>query len=296
MSDAYIGQRCNCCGKVLAEGDEYIICPGCFRPHHISCWMEKQGCSTPGCEEQSPEEKARLERQKRAAAMAAAEEARRAAAEAEAPAFREEPTPPKKKKGKGLIALAVIAAIFAGIFFFSPKKLLERGDYKMAITLSIAPDSKRDAIMENAVAYCSAKAMDGLKDPSSFELIDAWYKDGDVVLNVRGTNSFGGKVSNYWLYTYETNKDEFNLYTTFSDLDEKEYKSYDDTSELAEKLLYNAALNSVVKPMVKDSGCKLSKAGVKRINDLFKADKLIDIDLALPDEYPQGYYQRQNTK
>ena len=86
MNNVYVGQRCNCCGKEFTAEDEFIICPACFAPHHVSCWLEKQGCSTEGCSEQSAEEKARLEQKKRAAKLAAAEAAKAAAVHAADPA------------------------------------------------------------------------------------------------------------------------------------------------------------------------------------------------------------------
>ena len=55
--DTYVGKKCNRCGLILKEDDEVIICPACLKPHHTGCWIDFQGCATPGCIEQSPEEK-----------------------------------------------------------------------------------------------------------------------------------------------------------------------------------------------------------------------------------------------
>ncbi|MBQ7146560.1 MAG: hypothetical protein IJR95_07320 [Lachnospiraceae bacterium] len=52
--ESYFGKKCNCCGKILTAEDEVILCPICLQPHHVSCWMEKQGCSSSGCPEQNP--------------------------------------------------------------------------------------------------------------------------------------------------------------------------------------------------------------------------------------------------
>lgn len=53
--ESYYGKICNCCGKELRPEDEVIICPACKKAHHVSCWIEKQGCATEGCTEQNPE-------------------------------------------------------------------------------------------------------------------------------------------------------------------------------------------------------------------------------------------------
>nr|MBQ6241784.1 hypothetical protein [Lachnospiraceae bacterium] len=77
--EPYIGQPCNCCRRILNEEAAVIICPACRRPHHVACWIERGGCSTPGCSEQSAEEKQRYQmmQQQREAQLRQAESAKK---------------------------------------------------------------------------------------------------------------------------------------------------------------------------------------------------------------------------
>ena len=124
MNNVYVGQKCNCCGKVLTEEDEFIICPACFRPHHVNCWMEKQGCATPGCTEQSEEEKARLERKRNVEKLAAAEAAKAESLRREEPAPAPASAPPAadpspQVKSKLPVILAAAAAVIVLIILLT---------------------------------------------------------------------------------------------------------------------------------------------------------------------------------
>ncbi len=198
--------------------------------------------------------------------------------------------PVKKSKTKfiligivGCVFLISIIAFFA-LFFLprmlvSPDDLMARGDYKKAYSYANA-EEKEEVLKENMIAYICKDVPDALKNPSSFELRNAWYDPSEqrIVLEVGGTNSYGGVISNYWYYTYQTDEQEYGLWTTISDMDDEEYDLWDDSEETLEKLLNNAA-RSVIRKMREQDSLKLSKAGINRINDLFQNDILDDVEL-----------------
>ncbi|MBU9745049.1 hypothetical protein KTH81_14575 [Lachnospiraceae bacterium ASD3451] len=45
----YIGKVCPYCKTAFTEYDDLVICSKCEMPHHKSCWIENQGCTTFGC-------------------------------------------------------------------------------------------------------------------------------------------------------------------------------------------------------------------------------------------------------
>ena len=175
MSNVYVGQRCNCCGKVLTEEDEFIICPGCFKPHHVSCWMEKQGCSTEGCSEQSEEEKARLERKRNAEKLAAAEAAKAESLRREEPAPAPASAPPaadpspqvKSKLPLILVAAAVVILLF--VFLTRGKvnfnKLYE--EYCSSVWATVGSDGSYLSVDTNPFD----RDDDGLAYPAAYEAI-----------------------------------------------------------------------------------------------------------------------------
>ena len=130
-----------------------------------------------------------------------------------------------------------------------------------------------------------------MKDPDSFKLRDAWYDaDGDrIVLKIQGANSYGGDVTNYWFYTFSDEDQEYRLWTALSDLDQEETKSWDDKSDIIEKVLKNAAKKSV-QEIMDEKDYKLDKEVIKRINDLSEKDMLDDVKLLdeVPSLYPMG--------
>lgn len=161
----------------------------------------------------------------------------------------------------------------------SPDDLMTRGDYKKAYSYASA-EEKDEVLKENMIAYICKDVPDALKNPSSFELRNAWYDPSErrIVLEVGGTNSFGGVISNYWYYTYQTDEQEYGLWTTISDMDDEEYDLWDDSEEKLEKLFNNAA-RSVIREMKEQDSFKLSKNGVNRVNGLFQNDMLDDVVL-----------------
>lgn len=163
---------------------------------------------------------------------------------------------------------------------------MSKGDYKRAYQIAPDNESKELVKIENIVAYYCAYSANNLKDPSSFELRDAYCNlgtnddgstTGQLVLYISAANSYGAKVTNYWLYTYDNEENEWQYFCSVSDLENDEYSVYDDDDDKLEKLLDNLGRTSIKKTM--QNGQKLNKDGVKRINKLFEDDKLDDVSL-----------------
>lgn len=179
------------------------------------------------------------------------------------------------------ILVVVLAIVLVPEIFKSADDYMALGNYEKAYSVAKA-DDKDDVFAENAVAVCSNMASEGLKDSASFELRDAWYQEGKIILLVAGNNSYGNKVTNYWYYTYDEDDKDWGLYTTFTDLSEETTYSWDSDSEKMEKLLKNAVLSSTVIPMTSNKSLKLEKDSIKRINALFESDLLDDVVLIEP--------------
>ena len=43
------GRACLACNIAISPGQEALTCPRCRAPHHLSCWIERGGCSRRGC-------------------------------------------------------------------------------------------------------------------------------------------------------------------------------------------------------------------------------------------------------
>ena len=264
---------CANCGATLEEGQEF--CHKCGTP-------KKNVCAKCGAELQEGQEFCPKCGQKAGLAVdnnvaSAIDQFNSDVAKANA----------KKKKTPIIVGVALVILVLAALafktvapkIFVSVEQLCEQGNYEKAYAK--ANDEEKELVYaENLIAVMSAKAADGLKDKSSFELRDAWFdKDRQaVILQVGGKNSYGGVVTNYWYYMYDEDDKEYQLFTTLSDLDEESYSKYDDTDEMLEKLLKNVARESV-KKIINDSSKKLDKKSVKNINNLFKEDKLDYVDL-----------------
>lgn len=191
----------------------------------------------------------------------------------------------KTKKGtksnKKIIIIAgavvvVLLLIFAPMIIVSTS--LSNGNYKTAYFFKIG--SKEEIVRENEVAYICEDIVNSLKDPSSFELREAWYDDEDdsYVFSIGANNSYGAKIQNYWYYTYDEDDHEYQLWTTLSDFDEEKTYSWDDSSDIIEKVLKNAA-KRVVKEIVRDDSLKLDDSICDNINQLFDEGKLKKIEL-----------------
>jgi hypothetical protein len=161
---------------------------------------------------------------------------------------------------------------------------IAEGNYADAYNITEDEEQKKSIYIENIVAHVACDVPSGLKNPSSFELNYAWYDEESniVILDVQGTNSYGGSVGSYYYYKWYDDDEDFLLYVSLSSLEEEEYSSYDDTSDKLEKLLKNAA-RGVVSDIINDKDLKLDKSSVENINQLFEEDLLEDIPL--PENY-----------
>ncbi len=191
----------------------------------------------------------------------------------------------KKNMKKIIIILIVVAGLIImgkqvlPKIFISTDELLEQGEYEKAYKKASTKE-KEDIESENLIAVLCNDVIEGYKDPSSFELRDAWY-DRDkkvVVLKTGGKNSYGGIVFSYDYFTYSEEEGKYEYYCSLSDLKKEETSKYDDYEETLEKILKNAA-RSVVSEVINKNDCKLSNDSVKNINRLFKEDKLEEIEL-----------------
>lgn len=196
---------------------------------------------------------------------------------------------PKKKSLVYLIVGAVIAAtvIVTGALlvpklFVSVEDLCAQGKYEKAYEKA-TDDKKLEVKIENAVAVQSAFCVDNLKDPDSFVLREAYCTEGSdtytdsIVLFVSGANSYGAKVSSYWLFTYDSEENEWVYHCSLSDLSLEEASSYDDEDErleIAMNNLYRLRIEAVIQ-----NGIELSKDAVKRINTMFEQDILDEVKL-----------------
>ena len=196
----------------------------------------------------------------------------------------------KKSSAAKIVALIVAllvgisAAVVAGVLLIprllvSTDDLLAQGAYAQAYERA-GSDEKEDVLTENQIAYLCKDVIEELKDPSSFKLRNAWYdQEGQyIVLKVSGKNSYGGVVSNYWCYTYDSDKDEYELFCTLSDLDEEKAYSWDDTGERLEKWRKKAARERV-KDLMADESIKIQDKSIENINHLFKEDLLDGVEL-----------------
>ena len=158
------------------------------------------------------------------------------------------------------------------------EELCESGNYNEAYQKA-AEGEKRNIWIENQVAALCVEAIDGLKDPTSFQLRKAYCNSGDtgIVLQILATNGFGAKVTSYYLYIWDNDEANWSYYCSVSDLADDEYKSYDDTEDRLEKALKNVG-RSMMRNAI-NNGVELSKDAIKRINKHFEEDTLDDIDL-----------------
>lgn len=181
-----------------------------------------------------------------------------------------------------IIAVALMVVIGKNVIpkiFVSTETLLSIGDYQKALSKA-KKDEKNEILIENLISNICKEAEDNLRDPSSFNLRDAWYESSEkkrIVLSISGKNGMGGTVTNYWLYTYDSGDDRYELYTTISDMKDEEYKSYDDKEDKLEKLLNNLS-RSTIREIIDDDN-KIDKVVVERINGLHSEDLLKDVEL-----------------
>lgn len=277
-----VGEVCTNCGAPLAEGQEF--CPKCGTPR-----KKKPVCGKCGAE--LAEGQGFCPKCGQKVGLAVTENVSSAISQFNAGVAKQ-----NEKKKKMPIILAVVAVIvvlvaiagakIAPKIFVDSAGYLAQGNYEKAYEKAKTDEERLEVKFENIAAVQSAFSADNLKDPSSFSLRDAYYNEstnddgtpnGQLVLYISGANSYGASVSSYWLYTWDNDDEEWDYFTSVSDLSDEEYSKYDDKDEKLEKLVNNLG-RSNIKNVMKD-GMKLSKDGVKRINAMFEADTLDDVEM-----------------
>ena len=191
----------------------------------------------------------------------------------------------KKKIGLivGIIAIIVIIGIAASkiipVLTISVDDLLAEGNYQKAFEKAKKDDAKKDVLLENIIAKYSYEISDGLKDPDSFKLSHVYYDGEDeIVFEVIGKNSYGGNVTNYYDYRYSEDDHEYQLFVYLSSLEEEETSYWDTSSEKLDKILKNVVRSTIV-ILMKDKDKKVSDEVVDRVNNLFKQNKLRNVEL-----------------
>ena len=184
-----------------------------------------------------------------------------------------------------LLVVAVLGILFAvwklllPDLFVSADEFLLRGDYQRAYEKTTDADRKAIILTENQIAVVCQDVVDSLKDPTSFMLSEAAYIENcQILLAVVGRNSYGGSVTNYWVYDYE--KDGVYKYENcLTDLEQEEIYDWEDWDERAEKAWDNASKAEIELNLYFGMYDFLPDESLQRINALFAAGKLNDVKL-----------------
>lgn len=179
-----------------------------------------------------------------------------------------------------MVVLLALASIFVvPQIFVSTEEYLSQGNYIKAYEKA-SNDEKETVLIENLIASLCADAKSGLKNEDSFKLKKAWYdRDSkNVVLEIQGTNSYGGTISNYWYYTFNDEEQVYEYFISISDFEEEEMYSWDDLEEKFEKVIENAA-KITIKEIIQDETNELDLALVQRINGLNEQELLPYVEL-----------------
>ena len=191
----------------------------------------------------------------------------------------------KKKIIVAAIALVVLVSIvITGVklipnLFVSYDAYMAEGDYEKAYDKA-GNDEKELVIKENIAAIVSSLTKESLKDSTSFVLREVYVEEGmkNIVLKEQGNNSYGGAVSGYVWYRWDDENAEFEAWGSCNDFDVEEFKSWDDTNDMIDKLANNL-VKTHVKDVISEKKLKMDSAVVDRINQLNKNGKLENIKL-----------------
>ena len=206
--------------------------------------------------------------------------------------YPQAPTPvapaPKKKTGLivgiigGVAALVVIALVVILVLpklFVTPEKLCAKGDYVKAYEK--AKDEEKNIVLaESMVNSLIEETIEAMKKPESFELRDAWYynfirEDGrlgqQVVLYVRGRNSYDDVVDYYWLYVYSVDDNKFEF-----------WDSYENTKTTSSDEYWDVVCKVVI-DSVKENGIQMTADQLARINKR-ATEKSFDKLILIPSE------------
>lgn len=196
--------------------------------------------------------------------------------------------PPKKKTGLivgiigGVAALVVIALVVILVLpklFVTAEKLCAKGDYVKAYEK--AKDEEKNIVLaESMVNSLIEETIEAMKKPESFELRDAWYynfirDDGrlgqQVVLYVRGRNSYDDVVDYYWLYVYSVDDNKFEF-----------WDSYENTKTTSSDEYWDVVCKVVI-DSVKENGIQMTADQLARINKR-ATEKSFDKLILIPSE------------
>lgn len=190
------------------------------------------------------------------------------------------------KKKMALAGLFIIIIIFLGIswktwlspMFVSTEKWLSEGNYEKAYHKA-DKDEKQDVLIENLIINLINKEIDYMNDSESFNIRKGWIdiKDGNLVLLIGGKNSFGGSITNMWVFTYSSEQKEYISAGFFSDLEKEKINIWDDTDDIIDKLADNIG-KSIAADTTKPEN-QIKKDTVKNINNLHKNGKLDEVKL-----------------
>ena len=191
----------------------------------------------------------------------------------------------KKKFTKlAIIGACALVALIALIIVLPPlltpyTSYLAKGNYEKAYARAKDDETKKKVALENVIAKISYEISDGFKDPSSFVLKNVYYNhDNELVFEVTGANSYGGNVTNYYDYRYDSDDDAFTLFVYLSSLEDDTYSYYDTTNEVYYKAIKNV-VRKTVRELMGKSDSKVDYDIIDRVNALFKQGKLRDVEL-----------------
>ncbi len=189
---------------------------------------------------------------------------------------------PKRNVNKIAIGIAIAAVAIALIIVLaivliptitvSTKDLLAEGNYIEAYEKADVSE-KDDILAENVIAVLSQITSDTLKDPTSFLLREGYYypfitENGDVggnaILYISAANSYGAKVSGYYMYILSDQEWEY--------FGAVEVSYYEDGDSFYDMMIKDRIQNAMT------NGIQLSKEQVHRINNLFENDLLYAVE------------------
>lgn len=197
-----------------------------------------------------------------------------------------------------VVVAAVVAAMVLPDALATPKQLFEQQKYEKAfekatdderselLGLFVADgdfasayqyasnSEKADVLKANLAAHISQSVTSVLKDPHSYELRDMWISGDNVILQVQGTNSYGGTVSAYWYFSHEDDG-TYDYMACVSDLEQESASKYDSTSEKKQKVINNLA-RLVIEKVISDSSCEVGKTPIDWTNALFSTKQSFD--------------------
>ena len=131
------------------------------------------------------------------------------------------------------------------------------------------------------IAVLCKKIVENYKDPSSFELRDAWFSESpkSIVMKTGGKNSYGGIVFSYDYFTYNEDEKKYELYCSVSDLQEEKIYNYSDSiSEQTKKYARNFA-RLCISGIISNDDNKLANNAIDNINNLYKSNLIDNVEL-----------------